>query len=89
MDDLWVIHKHPLASYSDSILVPQRTRMLSVGWQDQIVVWYARPVADEDLIRIVIFSINTGEPIPLNQIYNFLGTIQVGSIVWHIFYHGI
>jgi hypothetical protein len=71
-------------------LVPKGTQFLSVGVQDGIVTTWAL-VSDttKEQQKVTFYIIGTGNPIPddykLMAKANFLGTIQQGIFVWHVF----
>lgn len=83
----WVIHKHVLQGVEDYFLAPKNTQILSAGQQEgEIVVWYLRPVEDEDIVSFKTLVVGTGHKKRENELLNFIGTVQVGPLVWHIFY---
>lgn len=69
-----------------TIRIPSPQRFLSVQYQyDDLCVWYeanAKP-SEEDFDDIFFMVVGTGYPVPEKSQY--LGTVQHGSFVWHIY----
>lgn len=76
-----MIHKYILDGPEFVINLPEGTRVLStIGQGDNIVV-YVVPGEGAPTPYLFISS-NTGCPVPDGE---FLGTVSIGPIVWHVF----
>lgn len=70
---------------SQEIRMPENAQILSVQYQaDNLVLWAivnpAKPIVPR---TIMIFG--TGHLLPDLDLRNFIGTVQDGGLVWHVF----
>ncbi len=90
MKTIHKFHLALLAHQPHSIWMPDGAEILSVGEQDNsLVVW---AIVDQDAPKVTYqFAVyGTGQPLPLDFDHNrkgnrFLGTVQQGPYVWHVF----
>lgn len=87
---MWVIYKATLAMQDEQFInLPSPIKILSTQLQhDSICVWFlCEPGSQKKHHKFRIYG--TGHPIENNaNLNNFIGTVQSGSLVWHIFYEG-
>lgn len=80
------IYKYPLLLTDSQILhLPSSAKPLSAQLQgDQLCLW--AEVEDEwnPGKEVVISIVGTGHPIPPGAV-NYLGTVQQGPFVWHVY----
>lgn len=84
------IFKYPIDIADEQFLeLPQDARILSVQVQDGIICIWAMVRPDNPTIRRRILVVGTGNPLP-DEIWaaHYLGTVQVGRGVWHVFEAG-
>ena len=82
------VFKYPLEVRSNVLTVPFGAQILSVGQQNgQLCLWaLVEPEARE--VQIEITVVGTGWDIKgrlSDFVDGFLGTVQVGAFVWHVF----
>lgn len=67
------------------IEVPSRSKALTVQMQGGVpCIWYA--VQDEYAKRTkAIRMFGTGHHVPAGLVLNYIGTVQDGELVWHVF----
>jgi len=81
------IHKYSMISDVAIIDMPQGAKILSVGVQRTEIVIWAQVNTDNPTVTHRFIAFNTGEAcgaIP----EQFIGTVTVGSIVWHVYDEG-
>jgi hypothetical protein len=80
-----VIYKHPLVlADSQTIEVHYGSAILDVQVQrDSICLWVMEDLFAHRVLR-TIFIVGTGNPID-HDLGAHIGTVQVGSFVWHVF----
>lgn len=88
MNKVSIIHKQAIKLGLQSIALPVGSILLSVQPQnDQIVLWYefSPEVTGEE--KRMILGIGTGHrfEFPAGRIFQFLGTVQENSFVWHFY----
>lgn len=79
------IHKYPVRVAEQQIIeVPQGSKFLSAQLQNgEPTLWFMVDTNSEKLPYEVII-VGTGHPVPTNCT-DFLGSVQQGMYVWHIF----
>lgn len=82
------IYKYPLQLTESQVLsLPSSAKPLSVQLQgDQLCLWADVPPSGRFVVEkeVVISVVGTGHPIPPGAV-NYLGTVQQGNFVWHIY----
>ncbi len=82
-----VIHKYPLRSPLTFVRVPAGAQLLSVQAQGaDICLWFLVDPAEARVNRRYFLSVNTGDEFDSEHYEGqFIATVQIGQIVWHIF----
>lgn len=84
-----VIYKYPIKLEDEQVVsVPAGATWLSVHVQDgQICLWAAvNPEAKKEQVPVSIRG--TGRPVGNLFSRDYLGTVQQGQFVWHVFVYG-
>ena len=79
-----VIWKYDLANPTQEILMPEDARILSVQMQNESLCLWALVDADKPRVCREFQVYSTGHTVQDN-IKDYLGTVQIGSLVWHVF----
>ena len=83
----FVIHKHALEVGCNTIRVTPDFRLIHVGNQrDQICVWVIEQTGSEKTREIQFMVVGTGVDVTGLLVLPYLGTVQAGPFVWHVFY---
>ncbi len=80
-----VIWKYPLSLTGTNILrMPEGAKVIHLGSQDnQLILWAI--VDEESPLETRQFNIyGTGQPMT-SEVEQYLGTVQIDSLVWHVF----
>jgi len=81
------IHKFPLAITDEQVIyAPPSARPLSVQFQRGVLCLWMRLDPTEILEQFTIRIYGTGNPIQSNDHEAFIGTVQDGPMVWHVFW---
>lgn len=83
MKEIW---KYPLAiTDMQKIYMPVGAKFLDVQMQDEIPCAWAiiDPYVKREPRTILIFG--TGNPFSVSEKAEYIGTIQQGQLVWHVF----
>lgn len=82
------IYKYTLKMVDEqTVTLPYRAELLSIQNQnDEITFWaLVDPSAEGDHYIFNIYG--TGQDVPiLSNNDNYFGTVQIGALVWHVFY---
>jgi hypothetical protein len=79
------IHKHIITDRK-IIEAPKDSKFLSVGMQgDNICIWVMSDTGNQN-VSYTIRVVGTGQNITELWAWEYLGTVQAGEFVWHIFY---
>lgn len=81
------IYKYPLDLVDSQILVlPSSAKPLSVQLQGGLICLWADVPAGQFIVEkeVVISIVGTGHTIPPGAV-NYLGTVQQGQFVWHVY----
>lgn len=82
------IWKYPLQiTDHQHLLIPEKAEILSVEFQGETLCLWAEVEMSYPKEDRVIQIVGTGNPI-LNSGRKFIGTVQQGPLVWHIFEAG-
>lgn len=82
------VYKYPLEVRSNVIKVPLGAQFLSVGSQDGVLCAWALVDPSERMVEIELTVVGTGWEMTgdfLETSNSFLGTVQEGGFVWHVF----
>lgn len=82
------IWKFPLKVVEEQVIkMPRNAHILGVQVQRGEPCIWALVEPDHELEDRVIGIFGTGNPFPVNELYNIIGTIQMhgGDLVWHVF----
>ena len=84
------VYKYPiLLTETQTIMVPGYRRLLSVQLQDdRICLWYEINEDHENDTEIVLHIVPTGGDRDIEDDWHHLETIQMGSLVWHVYQEG-
>lgn len=79
------IHKYKVPVDDVSVIkMPSNAEILSVQARDGDIYVWAKVDTEKDLVNQSFFVYGTGEPI--NNIgQQYLDTVQIGSLVWHVY----
>jgi len=81
-----VIHKFPLKlTDSQQIKMPERAEILSVQMQGGVPCIWAQVDTDYDLETRLFYIYGTGHRMDDFAVMKFIGTVQEGQFVWHVF----
>lgn len=79
------IHKYPIKSWSQNLQIPKGAELLDVQIQkDALCVWALVDDSEILLTSWVVDVVGTGHPANYSR-QAYLGTVQVGDLVWHVF----
>lgn len=80
------IYKYPLLLTDSQIMwLPLSAKPLSVQLQgEQLCLWAEVNAGSSGQKQVVISIVGTGHPIPPGAV-NYLGTVQQGQFVWHVY----
>lgn len=81
------IHKHPLLiTDKQTIRVPETAHLLCAQLQGgQICIW-AEGETEQPYADVDIYIFGTGHKMPYTAWLTYLSTVQVGGLVWHVYY---
>lgn len=82
-----VIYKY-LANIGDitTLMLPKEAKILNVQKQGQHICFWALHSSEATLIESKrILRVGTGHPFDDTKEYQYIGTVQDGSLVWHYF----
>ena len=82
------VFKYTLEARSNVHPVPFGALILSGGQQNGQLCLWALVNPDERDVQIEITVVGTGWDVtgdPVQRVESFLGTVQVGAFVWHVF----
>jgi len=80
------IFKYPLLEIPSQIVtMHQGSRILSIQVQNRILCIWALVDEDMPLKKHKILIFGTGQEIDTEFILTFMGTVQMGNFVWHVF----
>ena len=78
-----VIWKYDLENPTQEILMPEDARILTVQMQNESLCLWALVDTDKPRICREFQVYGTGHTIQSN-VKDYLGTVQMGSLVWHV-----
>jgi len=82
--EVWKYELNQIAGPTN-LMVPYGGEILHVGTQDdQIMVW-VEVVPGGRKVERRFQVVGTGDTIGKQESYNYIGTVNVGSLVWHVF----
>lgn len=80
------IYKYELLLQDEQVVqIPHKPQILSVQIQKGIICVWALVDTTYSDVAYIFEIIGTGNPVD-NFIREYLGTVQDGSMVWHVFY---
>lgn len=81
------IYKYPLKLEDEQILeLPVNSQLLSVIVQREVICLYVKVDSLEKYTNgHKILIIGTGDPLEQDVTIDFIGTVQMGPFVWHVF----
>lgn len=85
MKTIW---KYPLTIHPsrNKLVMPKGSKPLAVQWQEGVPVLWAEVQTDDDPDQVVIVSIyGTGHAMD-ESTETYLGTLQGGVFVWHVYW---
>jgi len=83
------IYKYPIPLVDEPhIVMPRRAVILSVDEQFGQPVLWAQVDTDYPTVTRKLRVVGTGGPARGTKLSNFLGTVQIEDLVWHIFDEG-
>lgn len=79
-----IIYKYPLAvCYKQELIIPSTHKILSAQVQHDVVCIWAAVDPSSPTVAKTILICGTGHQVPTGAY--FIGTVQTGNYVWHIF----
>ena len=79
-----VVWKFPLPHPRTVLSMPKYARVLTAGVQEDHIVIWAQVIPAQPPEHRVFNVFNTGEQLP-EDVRDWVGTVQIGPIVWHIY----
>jgi hypothetical protein len=79
------IYKYVLSQPYQGVSMPNGAEILSVQLQGENVCLWAKVNPSEPMRIRNIWMFGTGHPLPEMTNLVFIGTVQVGQLVWHFF----
>lgn len=85
-----VIHKHVLPLQSSSVIaIIEGAEILDIQMQgENIHIWEQHNIQTQKLVDRHFKVVGTGHPFDDTGLW-YLGTVQQGSYVWHVFEQGL
>jgi hypothetical protein len=85
-----VIHKYPMPVLMDQVSflqMPEDAHVLHAGFQDNRLCFWALIDPEQPMRHHTVRVIGTGQPIDddVALIADYVGTVQDGPFVWHVF----
>jgi hypothetical protein len=87
---MFTIWKFELADVDEQVIeMPQDAKILSTQVQVSTICLWAIVDTKKPRVGRQFITLGTGQPYPLDCDLKFIGTVQQGSLVWHIFEVGL
>lgn len=81
------IYKYDIHVDCNKVYLPKGYEILRVGAQEGKLYLWALVDPERECVDVKIDVIGTGWNVP-DSIGKYIGTVDVGSLVWHVFHSG-
>lgn len=78
------VWKFPISDMTYEVEMPKEADVLTVQLQDERICLWAEVTPNAELERRRFHVVGTGWKVPADS-FNYIGTVQRGALVWHIY----